>query len=65
LDIDRGAQPLVTRIGRPADLAIAANHRHALRRSGAEECELELRLFLVAVAGVGDPGRVDAFGVET
>jgi hypothetical protein len=65
LDIDRGAQPLVARIGRPAYIAIAANHRHTLRRAGAEECDLELRLFLVVVAGVGDPGRVDAFGVET
>ncbi len=29
-DIDRRAQPLVAGVGRPADIAIAANHRHAL-----------------------------------
>ena len=37
LNIDRGAQPIIARIGRPADVAIAANHRHALRRAGAEK----------------------------
>jgi hypothetical protein len=36
-DIDRGAQPLVARIGRVANIAIATNHRHALRCSGAEK----------------------------
>src|SRR6266496_2437426 len=35
--IDRGAKPLVTRIRRAADIAIAANHRHSLRSSGPEK----------------------------
>jgi hypothetical protein len=40
--IDRGAQPLIPRVRRAADFAIAANHRHALRRAGAKKGEREL-----------------------
>ena len=35
--IDGRARALVARIGGPADVAIAADHRHAMRRAGAEE----------------------------
>jgi hypothetical protein len=36
-DINRGAQPVIARVGRPADIAIAADHRHTLRCSGTEK----------------------------
>jgi hypothetical protein len=67
LDINRGTQPLIPRIRGAAYIAIATNHRHTLRRAGAEKRERELRLFLVVVVPTrrGDPGRVDAFGVES
>ena len=35
-EMERGAGPLVARIGREADRAAAADHRHALRRARAE-----------------------------
>ena len=37
VDEDRGTQPLVFRIGRPADQARAADHRNAVRGAGAEK----------------------------
>ena len=37
VDVDRRPQPRVARIGRPAHRARAADHRHAVRRAGAEE----------------------------
>ena len=37
IDVDRGAQTRVSRIGRAADVAGAADHRHAGRGSGTEE----------------------------
>jgi hypothetical protein len=35
---------LVARIGRPADVAIAANHRHPLRCARAKESNSEFRV---------------------
>ena len=40
-DIDRRTQPLIARIWRSTHIAIATNHWHTLRRSGAEERELK------------------------
>ena len=37
VDVDRRPQPLVARIGRAAHGAGAADHRHAVRRAGAEK----------------------------
>jgi hypothetical protein len=36
-DVDAGPGPLVARVGRPADRAIAGNHGHAVRRSRAKD----------------------------
>ena len=43
-DIDRGAQPLVARVGRPAHIAITTNHRHPLRGAGAQESNSQFRV---------------------
>ena len=37
LEEDRRAGAAIARIGRPADGAVAADHRHAVRRAGAEK----------------------------
>ena len=37
LEIDGGARAFVARVGGPADVAIAADHRHARRGAGSEE----------------------------
>ena len=44
------ARPLVARIGRPADLAVAAELRHAEARAGAEEGQLHRRARSVSAA---------------
>ena len=41
LDEDRGPEPAIARVGRPAGAAVAADHRHAARRSGAEKRDLQ------------------------
>lgn len=51
-DINRGAQPVIARIGRPADIAITTNHRHPLRCSGAKESQNQLRALLAKAFGV-------------
>ena len=43
-DINRRAQPVIARIGRSAHVAFTTDHRHALRCSGAEECDNQLRV---------------------
>ena len=40
VDVDRGTQPPVADVGRPARRAVAADHRHAVRRAGAEKGDL-------------------------
>src|SRR5947209_6372559 len=44
LDVDRRAQAFIARIGRLADGAVAADHRHALRSARAQKGERELRV---------------------
>src|SRR5437588_12126156 len=44
LNVNRRTQPLVARIGRMADFAIATDHRHALRSAGTEKGEAKLRV---------------------
>jgi hypothetical protein len=38
---DGGAQPVITRVGRPADGAIAPDHRHAVRRACTQEGDVQ------------------------
>ena len=43
-NVDRRSQPLIARIGRTADVAIATDHRHALRCARAEKSKDQARL---------------------